>query len=440
MRSLTLKFTLAFLAIGFITAVLVAALIGIQGRGEFDRFLLNRDQEILLGRLEVYYAENSTWAGVNETLAEDSFFENHSHDVALLDEQGTLIFGDLDELNEGELTNGITIESQGQQVGTLLVEGEGFSSFGQLSPENEFLERIGSAFFIILAAAVALALVLGALLARSLTKPIRELTEASSAMAKGNFKQKVKVKSKDEIGSLADSFNQMSNYVAESTQSRKQLTADIAHDLRTPLSVLRVYAEGLQDGTLESSEENFETMHDEIVHLQHLVEDLRTLSLADAGELRLKRNKIAVGRLFKRAAAAYSVEAERKGLALNVKVDANLPQISVDEERFAQVFNNLVANALAHTEKGEIVLSGGEEDGSVLLGVSDTGSGISPENIGQIFDRFYREDVARQRRLSGSTGLGLSIARAIVEAHGGEITVQSKLGKGTQFHIRLPLD
>jgi two-component system sensor histidine kinase BaeS len=440
MRSLTLKFTLAFLLVGVITAVLVAALIGVQGRGEFDRFLLNRDQEILLDTLKAYYAENSTWDGVDQALTEDPFFTNHSHDVALLDEQGNVVFGDYDDLAKGELTNEVSIESGGQRVGTLLVEAEGLSNVGFLSPESEFLERTGRASITILAGSVALALVLGALLARTLTRPIRELTAASSAMAKGDFKQTVKVASNDEIGTLASSFNQMSSYVADSTRARKQLTADIAHDLRTPLTILRSFAEGLQDGTLEPSEENFATIHDEVVHLQHLVEDLRTLSLADAGELKLNLQPASLGKLIDRAVAAHSLEAKRKSLALNAKVDPSLPQISLDAERMAQVFNNLIANSLAHTEEGEIVISAHQENGYLHVEVSDTGVGISPENINQVFDRFYRKDEARQRNPAGSTGLGLAIARAIVDAHGGKISVVSKLGEGTRFQILLPIN
>jgi two-component system sensor histidine kinase BaeS len=187
-------------------------------------------------------------------------------------------------------------------------------------------------------------------------------------------------------------------------------------------------------------------MHDEVVHLQRLVEDLRTLSLADAGELVLNRRAVDPKALLERTGLAYIVQAEQQDVVLHVEAAEGLPSISVDTDRMTQVLNNLVSNALRHTRKGEIVLSAQLEDRRVCLRVRDTGAGIEPEHLPYIFDRFYRADPSRQRGDSGhngngddSSGLGLAIAKAIVEAHAGTIAVESTPGKGTTFTICLPV-
>jgi two-component system sensor histidine kinase BaeS len=257
-------------------------------------------------------------------------------------------------------------------------------------------------------------------------------------MAAGKLDQQVQVRSRDEIGQLAVSFNQMTRDLAQASQARKQMTADLAHDLRTPLTILRGYTEGLKDGRIQGSAALFGVMHSEVEHLRHLVEDLRVLSLADAGELPLNRRAIDPSALIERAGLAYIVQAEQSGVALQVCPASDLPSILVDTDRLTQVLNNLVSNALRYTAHGAITLSACHEGAQVLLRVSDTGSGIAPEDLPHIFDRFYRADKARQRDDGGASGLGLAIAKAIIDAHSGVITVNSTLGQGTTFTITLP--
>ncbi len=257
-------------------------------------------------------------------------------------------------------------------------------------------------------------------------------------MARGKLDQRVVVRSRDEIGELAASFNQMSIDLARASQLRKQMTADLAHDLRTPLSILRGYTEGLQDGRLNGSTKLFTIMHGEVEHLQRMVEDLRVLSLADAGELPLNKRSVDPRALLERAGLAYIMEAEQQGVALRVETPENLPSISVDTDRMAQVLNNLVSNALRYTHAGEIVLQAQSDHGEVQLQVRDTGSGIAAEDLPFIFDRFYRADKARQRSDSVTSGLGLAITKAIVEAHDGSIRATSQLNHGTTFTITLP--
>jgi two-component system sensor histidine kinase BaeS len=268
---------------------------------------------------------------------------------------------------------------------------------------------------------------------------VRELTAATRAMTKGNLEQEVPIRSRDELGELAASFNQMSADLARANELRRQMTADVAHDLRTPLSVITGYTEALRDGVLQPTSAMFQTIHQEAEHLSLLVEDLRTLSLADAGELKLICQLVHPRELLERMAAAHSPRARQLGIALQVAVEVDMPPVNVDPERMAQVLGNLVSNALRHTPAGgRITLTATLQGNSVLMTVQDTGEGIPPEELPRIFERFYRGDEARQVH-GGESGLGLTIAKSIIELHGGTIAVESTPGEGTTFTIALPV-
>ena len=206
--------------------------------------------------------------------------------------------------------------------------------------------------------AVGLALLLGALLARTIARPVQDLTEATQAIAQGQLGHQVPVRTQDEIGRLAESFNQMSADLADSVQQRRQMTADIAHDLRTPLSVIMGYTESLSDGKFQGSPEIYRIMHKETQHLNRLIDDLRTLSLADAGELPLTRRLVAPHELLSRIAEAHQVQAQQKNISLRMEAADDLPLINVDPDRMVQVLGNLVSNAIRFTpEDGEIWLT-----------------------------------------------------------------------------------
>ncbi|MEI7645949.1 MAG: ATP-binding protein [Chloroflexales bacterium] len=447
-HSLAVKLTLSFLLIGVIGAILVALLIGLRTRFEFDRFLSSRDQDAISQILTDHYTRHASWAGVEDSLADDPRTAFYSRRITLLDADHIVVLGGRAyqvgvQIPETDSISSLPISVNGRVIGYVLVPQ--VDRFARPSsddhppmPEMAFLQRVAWAAAISAGVAALIALVLGSLLARTLTRPVRELTAATQAMAAGNLGQQVRVRSRDEIGQLAASFNQMTSDLARASQARRQMTADLAHDLRTPLTILRGYTEGLKDGRIQGSAALYGVMYSEVEHLRHLVEDLRVLSLADAGELPLNRRAIDPSALIERAGLAYIVQAEQSGLALHVTSVSDLPSILVDTDRMTQVLNNLVSNALRHTTQGEIRLSVGQQDANVVLCVSDTGSGIAPEDLPHIFDRFYRADKARQRDDSGASGLGLAIAKAIVDAHGGSISVESTLGHGTTFIIALP--
>ncbi|MCU0485768.1 MAG: HAMP domain-containing histidine kinase [Anaerolineales bacterium] len=456
MRSLATKLTLAFLLVGLTGAVLVAVIVQRRTRLAFTEFILNREQQILVNNLVFYYQANGSWDGLPQNLPDllsamprlATGERDDDHDWAgltLVGPDKIVIFSVLpgkvgDTISTSLLERGAALEMDGEIIGWLLVT----PNTRELIPnsaEDIFLRTVNRASLTSALVAALLALVLGSFLALTLTRSLRELTDATVEIARGRFGKQVKVRSKDELGELAVSFNQMSLDLECATQARRQMTADIAHDLRSPLSVLSGYAEALSDGKLAGTSEIYDILHQETNHLSRLVEDLRLLSLADAGELPLLRQSISPQALLERTVTRHAVTAERHGIALRVMVESGLPDVNVDVERISQVLDNLILNAFRYTPAGgEIVLAGSRLAGDVRLQVRDNGSGIAPEDLPHIFDRFYRGDKARQE--SGESGLGLAIAKSIVEAHGGHISVESQPGQGAVFTITLqtPID
>ncbi len=283
------------------------------------------------------------------------------------------------------------------------------------------------------------ALVMGFLLTRTLTQPLAALTAATERISAGELGSEVTVTSKDEIGQLAVSFNRMSRALARSNHARRQMTADVAHELRTPLTVISGYIESMRDGDLAPTTERLDVIYGEIERLQHLVGDLRVLSQADAGELKLTRQPVEPQDLLRQAVAAFGHQAEQNGVKLELEAAAPAPSLLVDEARMGQVFTNLLSNALRHTPSGgRIRLGATYADGRVTFTVADTGEGIAPEDLPFIFDRLYRADKSRTEMHGEGTGLGLAIVRAIVEAHGGTIRAESQQGQGTTMFVTIP--
>jgi signal transduction histidine kinase len=233
----------------------------------------------------------------------------------------------------------------------------------------------------------------------------------------------------------------MSSELSRSVNARRQMTADIAHELRTPLSLIVGHAEAVHDGVLPPTRENFEIIREEAERLEHLVDDLRTLSLADAGELSIHPQLVEPQRLLQEVAALYQYHAQQKKITLELEIDAPLPLIEADPGRMTQVLTNILENGLRHTPQGgKILLSAREVNGQVELSIEDSGAGLKAEDLDRIFRRFYRTDTSRQRgeAFAGGSGLGLAIARSIVEAHGGQIRAESGPGKGLRVIVRLP--
>ena len=332
-----------------------------------------------------------------------------------------------------QLSQAVPVLVNGATVGTVYLSG----TPGRSTAAESYLAGTDLALGAAALIAVLVALALGALLARLVTRPVRDLTNAARQIASGALGQQVPVRSRDELGLLASQFNAMSADLARATELRQRMTADIAHDLRTPLTVIAGYLEALRDEGLRPTPARFTAMYDETQVLLRLVEDLHTLSLADAGELVLRRQRVDPAQLLARVAQTYGDVAARAGVELHVEVASGLPLLDVDAEQLTRALGNLVSNALRYTPPGgQVTLRAERAPGGVALVVADTGIGIAAEHLPNLFERFYRADEARHQ-VAGGSGLGLAIVRSIIEAHGGEVEVRSTVGQGTTFTVTL---
>jgi signal transduction histidine kinase len=419
---------------------------------EFDAYVLTQRRETLVAQLGAYYAAHASWDGVTnavsleephpEDVAHQSADEDHPPKVGFLlaDPSGTIVLAPANFMigkaaRADELAAGTVVTVAGTTVGTLVTLGP---PNGRDQAEAQYLARTDLALGVAAVVAVVVAVSLGALLARLITQPVRDLTQAARAIAGGSLQQEVPVRSRDELGLLARQFNQMSADLHHATELRRRMTADIAHDLRTPLTVIAGYLEALLDESLRPTPARFTAMHDETQVLLHLVTDLHTLSLADAGELSLRLEPLAPHQLLERAAATFQHAADQGEVTLFVTAVPDLPAILGDKEQLMRVLRNLVGNALRYTPAGGRVTLGAHHAANGLtLTVADTGEGIAAEHLPNIFERFYRADESRYQATGGS-GLGLAIVRSIVEAHGGTVSAQSVIGQGTTFTINLP--
>ena len=288
---------------------------------------------------------------------------------------------------------------------------------------------------------VSLAGIAGGAAFRRVSSPVADIMTAADAVANGDLSVRVREQIPGEFGRLARSFNRMIDQLASIEEQRRALTADVAHELRTPLHIIQGNLEGLLEGVYEPTPEKIQSTLDETQLLARLVNDLQTLSLAESGQLALHREPLLATDLLEDAAAGFSGRAAEEEIELVVQSEGAPDDLTFqgDADRMEQVLNNLVANALRYTPKGgKIILRGEAKGDGVQLAVQDDGIGIPAEDLPFIFDRFWKGDRSRARQTGVGSGLGLAIARQLVRAHGGEIQAESQLGQGTTFRIDLP--
>jgi signal transduction histidine kinase len=361
--------------------------------------------------------------------------------LLLVDAGGELVYdsnpdgGAADELL-ANLTAGVQIVVDGERVGTVIAA----SSAGILNTFQEaYLRNVNRFVLVGGIGAILVAITWGAWTSVRILRPVKALSEASRKLAQGDYSQRIPIITDDELGEMTNSFNQMAAELERQEMLRRRGLADVAHELRTPLTVLQVDLESIEDGIIAADAETIQRLQLEVGTLRNLVEDLRILSLADAGELKLDLQPVDLGGLLQINVKRMQRQAAEKGIGVGTELPEDELMVVGDEQRLSQVLMNLLANALQFTQSGGTIRATALQAGSqARVAIADTGEGISAADLPHVFERLYRSDQARARQ-NGGSGLGLSIARSLVEAQGGKIWVESSPGQGSTFICEFPL-
>ncbi len=413
------------------------------------QFQVRRQQDMLIQWLAQAYARYGSWDQMAEVLQQEHRLPHNIRNILqhrrwlLTDAQGRVVAGTLKQPPRNWERERVPIEVGGEVVGWLWVAPDARTRFATAA-EALFERQTRQAAWVAAVVGLLVAIPLALVLAYSLARPLKQLLQGLDRIAQGELGIQVPVpKWQREWAHLTESFNAMSRALARAEHLRKQMTADLAHDLRTPITVLMGYLEGLQEGWIEPSPEVLKTLYQETEYLQRMVTDLRLLSLQDAGKLTLNKEMVPPASLVDEVVRRFQPQAEEKGIRLEAQVQAGLPPWPLDPNAMRRVLDNLVKNALKYTpEGGRITVRAWQEGDRVCFAVEDTGRGIPAEHLPYIFERFYRVDQARSEAGEGeaerSSGLGLAIVKALVEAHGGAVTVESRVGQGTRFRLCLP--
>jgi signal transduction histidine kinase len=446
-----LKLFLSFALIVLISVSLVA-IIARRGAVNEVRSFMFRGGMVGLSdmatSLENYYRTNDTWKGIQSIFNSPRNGPNGmdgmmNQRLLLADASGTVVADTLEAgigntLTSSELAASIPLIVTGKTVGYLIsAGGMGFTA----GNEQFLLGRLNRGVLLAGLVAGALALILALGLAYTLLHPVRALTFAAQKLAEGDLTQRVDVHGEDEMATLGHTFNQMADSLQQAEEARRAMTADIAHELRTPLAVQRANLEALQDGVYPLTADNLAPVIEQNHLLTHLVDDLRTLALADAGQIELERTPTDLAALVGRVVERFLPQAVSQQVKLVIVPPATLlPEVLLDPIRLEQILTNLLSNAMRYTPTGgQVELGLVSTSTTVLVHVHDSGPGIPAESLPYIFGRFYRVDKSRNRAEGGS-GLGLAIARQLARAHGGDLTVANHPSGGAVFTLTLPLD
>ena len=463
------KLTSAF-ALIILIGVVVTTLLARQGTdARFAHLMVGQYMvrpEVLQQTLKDYYAAQGGWNELNlqfnriAATSSDGMMsgmmggmmgsimgmaENH---IQVVDQQGAVIadssVSGTPSLATTQPLNGAAIQRwailvDGQEVGAILAEGSLMSA--SLMHDAQIVQGVTRAVLLAGLIAGVVGMVLAWLLVRQITRPLATLTSASERIANGDLAARVSIASSDEFGTLATTFNRMATNLQTQETLRRNLVADVAHELRTPLTGIQGTVEAIEDGIFPLTTEQIGSIHEQVMLLNRLVEDLRTLTNAEAGQIRLDKTAFDLAELCESEVQAFQAQAKIHQIHLQLCIKDKPPLINADSQRIGQVLNNLLSNALRHTPangKVEVTLSRTQQGAQVA--VTDSGEGINAEDLAHVFDRFYRTDASRQRQTGGS-GLGLAIARQLVEAHGGKLWAESppsEQSNGSRFIFMLP--
>jgi signal transduction histidine kinase len=445
-RRLLLLLLRAFATVVFLTVALiltVAAVVVVRNTGNNPFY---RSPTAII--LETYYLGHGSWQGVEAVLEERTNTSIRSlqpdwQRTILLDADGRVV---LDHGSADTPLVGKLFTSQPNQIsdplminnviiGTLVVNRATLARPFQL-----ILSLIGPTAAVSLLLGI-LTLIIGLLLMRRVINPLSEVIAAAQAVSQGDLTARVPVEARnDDLSALSLHFNHMANELERSDHQRRNMLADIAHELRTPITILRGRLEGILDGVYPADEANIAPALEETYLLERLVEDLRLLALAEANQLRFELKPVNLAELGDTLLGLFSAQASEKNVNLRLNAEADLPEVMVDPQRFQQVVGNLIDNALRYAPVGSAIdLTIKRKNNTVELIVSDEGTGIPQDELKHVFDRFWRGEKSRARS-TGGAGLGLSIARQLVEAQGGKISAQNRSPKGFEVLITLPVN
>ena len=459
LRSLRVRLLLAMILVSGVAVGVAGVLFARTAQLEFQRFEIAGETtslERLARTLETHFRTTGSWEGATTVLSQLGQMSGRRLILATPDHRIAGIWPEsLARANVSVQSNNtisIQVEEDGIVEEAVLVNAphadirsnDGTvvgTLYAAPSPEREaqsFAESLMRPFAILVLAILATVLVATFVLSRRVLGPVETLTAAVRRMEQGDLTQRVESRSGDEIGELAGAFNAMAETIARAERLRRDLVNDVAHELRTPLTNIRCQVEAIQDGLVAADAAALSSLHEEVMLLNSLIDDLRDLSLADAGRLSLNRQPVAVDEAISSVVAAFRPRATAGDLKIEVNVAEGLPEVDADPVRLGQVLRNLLENAAAHTASGgRLEVTAVARDGAVAITVRDSGSGIAPEHLSRVFERFYRTDPSRSRT-TGGAGLGLAIVKQLVEAHGGTVGVESKPSHGAAFTVTLP--
>jgi two-component system OmpR family sensor kinase/two-component system sensor histidine kinase BaeS len=454
------KLTGAF-ALVTLVGVIVTALLTRQGAAShFAHFMVNHQMvrpQVMVQTLADHYAEQQGWDIVRAqfpllvSAASDGMMSGmmgnmmgmHENRLQVVDRQGRVVADTADPMAaapmQGAAVQRWPVFVNGQEVGALLAEGVMMTA----SPlrNAQLLQGVTRAVWLAGVAAGLLGILLAWLFVRQITRPLATLTAASARIADGDLAARVAVASGDELGTLAATFNRMAANLQTQETVRRNLMADVAHELRTPLTGIQGTLEAIQDGVFPLTQDQIGAIHDQVLLLNRLVDDLRTLAHAEAGQLHLDCAPLDPVELCANQVRRFQAQADAQQITLSLQGTEPLPPVHGDAQRLAQVLNNLLSNALRHTPPhGTVAVAPTAVDAGLQITITDSGDGIAPADLPHLFDRFYRTDQSRNRQTGGS-GLGLAIARQLVEAHGGCIWAESPPAgqeQGSRFTLLLP--
>ena len=449
MNKLWIRLSISFSVVVLVGAAIIMMLgLILNNRGFRESFIREDVLEKggLIHILETAYQQNQSWAeatlilnGARSMMPFGGL--NSEISIILMDTAGQVLYHpqaeQVGQHLEVNTLNPVPLHLNDEVIGYLVISEE--NSDNRHGPVG-FLERFSRAYLYIALIGGLAGLIFGIVTSRSLTAPLSRLAQAAQAIGQGDFSRQMEVVGSDEMQEVATAFNDMVQALQEAETLRSNLVADVAHELRTPLSVLQGNLRAILDGVYPLETSEIARLYDQTRLLSRLVNDLHELAQAEAGQLPLSLQQTDIARLLDDIVTTFGPLAETESISLSAEVASALPPLQVDQARISQVLHNLLGNALRHTPaQGRITLRAGQSDEQVWIAIQDTGEGILAIDLPYVFERFYRADRARARS-SGGSGLGLAIAKAIIEEHGGRVTAESRgvVGEGSCFTVYLP--